>query len=129
VVGSAEDIIYNWKPANSDAVSTAPPDLQVIRQKVIDTLGSDRGQNSLWYKISAINYLQNISGPVQIDYGTADTVVPNAFSQHLDSVLNADGKAHETFAYPGEDHQFTEPTGRALFLQRSLAFLNKNLNQ
>lgn len=120
VVGSLQDIAYHWP-------SPVPSDIPPIRDQVIAQYGSPQQNPAFWHDASAINYVSAIHCPVQINHGTADTVVPIAFSQHLDAALTAAGKPHEFNAYPGGDHQYTNPTIRQEFLQNSLTFLRQYL--
>lgn len=53
---------------------------------------------------SLTNYLNRITGPVQIHQGTADTAVPSAWSDSLVKNLEATNSAVRYFSYPGADH-------------------------
>lgn len=73
---------------------------------------------------SPITYLDRITVPVQIHHGTADRVVPVAWSRDLHERLAALGKTAELYEYPGAEHDFTGDDYR-LFLERSLAFFER----
>jgi len=68
--------------------------------------------------MSPITYFGDVSAPVQIHHGLADTDVPPAFSQEMFTALIENGKKTELFTYPGEKHEFTNAwllaAGRAL---------------
>jgi dipeptidyl aminopeptidase/acylaminoacyl peptidase len=121
VVGSLEDLAYHWDRTN------IPADIPPIRQRIIDQVGSPQQNPGFWHDASAINYVSAINVPVDIHHGDADTVVPLAFSQHLDAALADAHKPHNLYVYPGGDHQFTQTAARQLFLERSLAFLRDHL--
>lgn len=119
VVGSLEDIAYKWPR------SMLPADIRPQRSRLIETMGSPEQNPTFWHDASSINYVDAITAPVQIHHGDADAVVPIFFSEHLDRALTTAGKPHEYYIYPGGDHQFLND--RAIFLQRSLDFLDTNL--
>lgn len=120
VVGSLEDIAYHWP-------SPIPSDIPPIRDQIIAQYGSPQQNPSFWHDASAINYVSAVPCPVQINYGSADTVVPLAFSQALDAALTTTHKPHEFNVYPGGDHQYTNPTTRQEFLAKSIAFLRAHV--
>ncbi|HXF68310.1 MAG TPA: alpha/beta fold hydrolase [Thermoflexus sp.] len=80
-------------------------------------------------RISPVFYLQDITAPIQIHHGAADTTVPPEWSRELYERLQALGKPVEWFEYPGQPHTF--PAGSAaerLLLQRAIAFFQKHLS-
>jgi len=120
VVGSLQDIAYNWP-------SPVPSDIPPIRDQVISQYGTPRQNPAFWHDASAINYVAAIPCPVQINHGSADTVVPLAFSQALDAALTAAHIPHEFHVYPGGDHQYTNLTIQQQFLDNSINFLNAHI--
>lgn len=126
VVGSAEDLFYNW--ANPTYVHDQPAaQVQGALQDLIKQYGDPRSNPDFWAKVSAVNYVKYIVGPVQIHHGTSDTTVPKLFSDHLDAAMKAAGKPDEYYVYDGGDHQFSAPSVRALFLQRMVDFFDRTL--
>lgn len=119
VVGSLEDIAYNWPNLQ------IPPDAVASRDKILAAIGSPAQNPSWWHDGSAINYVGAIAGPVQIHYGLSDVVVPLLFSQHLDEALTKSNKPHQFYTYPETDHQFLNSTSRQLLFDRSLELLEK----
>ena len=76
------------------------------------------------YKMmSPITYFDDISAPVQLHHGFADTDVPIAFSQKVFATLTADEKKVEFFTYPGEKHEFVNAW--PLAATRALQFFDK----
>ncbi len=69
--------------------------------------------------------MQDLSGPVQLHHGTADTSVPVEFSQILsDQIVQAGGQA-ELYLYQGADHNLSQPFTTAM--QRTIEFFNRYL--
>src|SRR3972149_5788516 len=78
-----------------------------------------------WGSISANSYLADLSGPIQLHHGTADTSVPVEFSEILyDQIILAGGQA-ELYIYEGADHNLSGPFTPAM--QRTIEFFNRYL--
>ncbi len=105
VVGSVEDILYNWP--NSPMPSDLPATVQQAREALLAQYGTPKTNPDFWNSVSAINYVGSITGPSQIHHSTGDTTVPVSFSASLDSALKAAGKVVEYYTYPGDDHQLS----------------------
>jgi dipeptidyl aminopeptidase/acylaminoacyl peptidase len=58
-------------------------------------------------KYSMTNYLDRIKAPIQLNQGTADEAVPQAWSDTLENTLKAKKVDVEYHVYPGEDHDFS----------------------
>ncbi len=80
-------------------------------------------------RLSPINYLRYLSGPVSVHHGTADEQVNPQNSERVVERLQAEGRAgraYEYFTYPGQPHTFYGE-GAALFNRRVVAFFDRNL--
>jgi dipeptidyl aminopeptidase/acylaminoacyl peptidase len=128
VVGSLEDIFYNWPrpPYVNDQPSAT---VQGIRQRLVTQHGDPHADPDFWARASAINYVGRIKGASQIHHGTADDQVPLLFSQHLTGALQRAGRPVESYEYAGGDHQFGRADYRQLLLTRILKLLNTQLAQ
>jgi dipeptidyl aminopeptidase/acylaminoacyl peptidase len=122
VVASAPDLYSTWRRGNW---SPPPGATQNVRQKLVEDFGEPSANPDFWYKISAINYVSAITGPVQIHHGTADDTVPQAQSDSLAAALKKAGRPHEYFVYQGGDHQFNGSSDIAL--QRMLTLFDAAL--
>ncbi|HZY42197.1 MAG TPA: dienelactone hydrolase family protein, partial [Anaerolineae bacterium] len=76
-----------------------------------------------WNSISANAFLTDLSGPLQLHHGTADTSVPLAASQLLYQQMQAAGEPVEFYVYDGADHNLT--AGFSLAMQRTIDFFDK----
>ncbi|MBI2327077.1 alpha/beta fold hydrolase [Candidatus Curtissbacteria bacterium] len=125
VVGSAQDLFYRWRRR---AGFVPPPwwATASARAKLVQVYGEPKDNSDFWSKISAISYVFDIEGPVQIHHGTDDQSVPKEFSDSLNQALIDAGKEVEYFVYEGADHNLSGEF-RSLFLNRTLAFFEKNL--
>lgn len=129
VVGSYQDMMYNWR--RSRPWQPSPQEQQLRerrpgRQSLIDQFGGPDANAAFWDSISPIKFVSDISGPVQIHHGTADGEVPWEFSQSLEDVLETAGKPVELYLYQGADHNLS---GAAFSpaLNRSVEFFKANL--
>jgi len=109
VVGSYEDIFYNWNrstrwtPSQRELHSQRRPS----RQSFVDQYGDPKDNPEFWNSLSAINYVSDISGPIQLHHGTVDTHVPIEFSEKLNEALESIDGEVEFYAYDGADHNLS----------------------
>ena len=122
VVGSYPNMIENWRRPNSVPV-TVPPRSRRWRAELIERYGTPEENPEFWASISANSYVADLSGPIQLHHGTADTDVPLAFSQELYDEITAAGGAVEYYTYPGDDHNLSNQFNLAM--QRSVAFFDQ----
>lgn len=126
VVASYPDLINNWRRPGS---TIQPPPSPLAsgarrwRQLLQEQYGTPESNPEFWNSISANSFLNDISGPVQLHHGSADTSVPVEFSEKLSEQLKATGKEVEIYTYPGDDHDIT--ANFSLAMQRSVAFFDK----
>ncbi len=130
VVGSYEDLFYNWHRRNTPTPPTTAAPQQNTRgggwrATLTEQYGDPTQNPDFWNSLSATTYLQDISGPLQLHHGTADTSVPVAFSKKLHERMQAAGKESELFVYQSDDHNLTANLGVAL--QRSVEFFDTHL--
>lgn len=124
VVASYPDLLNNWRRGSS-VTPSIPTGARRWRQQLVEQYGTPESNPAFWNSISATSYLSNISGPIQLHHGTADTSVPVAFSETLDTLLKEAGKESELFIYEGDDHNLANNLGVAL--ERSVAFFDEYL--
>ena len=93
--------------------------------EVIEEYGEPSENPDFWSSISPNSFLSDISGPLQLHHGTADSSVPLVFSQSLESQMAEAGKTVELFTYEGDDHNLSKNLSVAL--GRSVEFFNKYL--
>lgn len=128
VVVSYEDLFERWRrPAGSGNTPTPDPTRTRgwWRVSLQETYGSFEDNPEFWASISPNSYVSEISGPIQLHHGTADTSVPVAFSEILYAEVLAADREAELFLYEGDDHDITYSFGTAI--QRSIAFFDEHL--
>ncbi len=93
------------------------------RLDLFNLFGSPEENPELWASLSANSYLQEISGPVQLHHGTADTSVPYSVSELLFDQMTSEGLAVEFYGYEGDDHNLA--IAFSLAMQRSIQFFDR----
>jgi len=125
VVASYPDLLNHWR-RRIPSITPLPGNTRGRwRQNLIDQYGSAEENPTFWNSISANSFLAEISGPLQLHHGTADTSVPIEFSEKLYDQLKTVGKEAELYTYQGDDHNITANFGTAM--QRSVEFFDKYL--
>lgn len=125
VVASYPDLLSNWRRASSSPLPSPSYPGRRWRTLLQDQYGTPEQNPEFWNSISATSYLQDISGPVQLHHGTADTSVPVLFSRTLEQKLKAANKTVELYEYPGDDHNISQNFGTAM--NRTIEFFKKYL--
>lgn len=130
VVASYEDLAINWRhpihnpqpwvPSQREQAARRPG-----RQELIDKYGDFEENPQFWESISPIFFVKDISGPIQLQHGTADDEVPLLFSQRLDEALKKAGKTVEFYTYEGDNHNLSNNLETAL--RRSVEFFDEYL--
>jgi fermentation-respiration switch protein FrsA (DUF1100 family) len=89
---------------------------------MLETYGSPEENPTFYAAISPNSYLSDLSGPVQLHHGTADSSVPVEYSESLQMQIQAVGKPVELFIYKGDNHNISVNFARAM--ARSVRFLD-----
>ncbi len=124
VVGSYEDLFERWRRRG---VPSGTPSRRggSWRQSLQTQFGTPDENQQFWDSLSANSYLTDVSGPIQLHHGTADSSVPVEFSEDLEIDLKSAGKTVELYTYPGDDHNISLNFNTAA--QRSVEFFDRYL--
>lgn len=121
VVASYPDLLEHW---NRRRNSTRPRGGN-WRETISEQYGTPEENPEFWASISSNTYVADLSGPVQLHHGTADSSVPFLFSQLLfDEIDAVDGNA-QLYSYPGDDHNISANLYTAL--ERSVGFFDEHV--
>ncbi|RIK48468.1 MAG: peptidase [Chloroflexi bacterium] len=123
VVGSYPDLLENWRRRPSTIPPTVTSRQRRWREELTSQYGSPAENPEFWAMISPNSYLADLSGPIQLHHGTADSSVPVEFSTTLESEIETAGGTVELFLYEGDDHNIAANLGTAL--TRSVAFFDR----
>lgn len=117
------DMFYRWHPIN---ITTTPsPAFRGWRADWIQQYGTPEENPDVWRSVSANSFLAELSGPLQLHHGTADTNVPVVFSEELAvDVFDAGGSA-ELNIYDGDNHNLSNSF--IIAMTRTVNFFDKYL--
>ena len=126
VVGSYEDLMFNWQRK----VSFQPSQRELAlrnsqRSNLVKQYGDPRQNPGFWNSLDPTQFVSDIKVSVQLNVGGADEEVPVNFSQSLKNKLQRAGKTVEYFEYPGANHNISQSFNEAM--QNSLKFFDKYL--
>ncbi|CAG0946139.1 Dipeptidyl aminopeptidase 4 [Anaerolineae bacterium] len=121
VVASYPDLMSNWgrRPTTTPTTSFT----RRWRQDLVAQYGTPEQNPQFWDSISPNAFVRDLSGPLQLHHGTADTSVPFVFSETLFSQVKAVSKPVEFYSYKGDNHNISVNFTAAI--QRSIQFFNK----
>jgi len=129
-VASYPDLFERWRRPSDSGDNPAPtPDPSSRRwrwrQEMLETYGSPEENPEFWASISPNSYLDDLSGPIQLHHGTADTSVPVGYSETLEAQIQAVGKPVELFTYEGDNHNISVNFSTAM--ARSIQFFDTHV--
>ena len=79
-------------------------------QELLAEYGMPRTNPTFWNSIDPLNYLSDITTPIQLDTGGSDEEVPPFFSANLAIKLQILGKPVVYYNYPNMNHNISFPT-------------------
>jgi dipeptidyl aminopeptidase/acylaminoacyl peptidase len=123
VVASYPDMQTKWTHGPGTSVRPTPASGTSWRSSLTQIYGSPEQNPQFWGSISANSYLLDISGPLQLHHGMADSEVPLEFSETLYYQMLAVGKYVELYKYDGDNHNISNYFTAAM--QRSVEFFDR----
>ena len=126
VVASYPDLISRWRRPSSGSAPSVPPSTSSRRrwrEELTEQYGTPEENPEFWNAISANSYLAEVSSPIQLHHGTADTSVPVLFSELLYEEIQAVDGTAELYKYQGDNHNISGNFGTAM--TRSIQFFDK----
>ncbi|MBP9702590.1 alpha/beta fold hydrolase [Candidatus Woesebacteria bacterium] len=125
VVASYPDLLNNWRRTSSSPLPSPSYPGRRWRNLLQEKYGTPEQNPEFWNSISATSCLGDISGPLELHHGTADTSVPIAFSRTLKEKMTTVNKQVELYEYPGDDHNISQNFGVAM--NRTIEFFDEHL--
>jgi len=127
VVANYPDLLTRWRRSNNTPAPAVAPTTQARRWRtqLQEQYGTPEDNPEFYASISANSFLTDLSGPIQLHHGTADTSVPYEFSTTLLDQLDAAGQVGELYTYTGDDHNIAQ--GFSAAMARSIAFFDEHV--
>jgi len=127
VVVSYPDLLTRWRRNPNQPTPTPNPNSNRgrWRYEIMEIYGSPEENPTFWNSISANSYLEDLSGPIQIHHGTADSSVPVEFATILHDELQTIGHPNELYIYEGDNHNLSLSFNLAM--ERSIAYFDQVL--
>ena len=125
VVGSYPDLLQRWRRPGPSRTPDPTRTRHYWRWDLAETYGSPQENPDFWASISPNTYVGDLSGPVQLHHGTADTSVPFQFSETLAAQIENAGLPVELYLYEGDDHNLIYNWSTAM--ERTLAFFDRHV--
>lgn len=122
VVAAYPDLITRWTRRGASAERSVPSYVRRWRDDLIEEYGTPEENPEFWASISPNAFLEDLSGPIQLHHGTADTSVPIEFSEMLYEQIQKAGGSVEYYTYEGDNHNISNSF--RLAMQRSIAFFD-----
>ncbi len=127
VVASYPDLISKWRRPHSDPRPTPPGFARSWRQEWTETYGSPEENPAFWDSISSNTYVADLSGPLQLHHGTADTDVPLELSQLVYQEIQDVTGVVEFYTYEGDNHNLSNYFSSAM--TRTIEFFDRYLKE
>lgn len=126
VVASYPDLLCCWRRVTGPT-ATPNPNRPGGWRSWVQLYGDPQTNPDFWNGISTNSYLADLSGPIQLHHGDADTSVPIQFSQDLYQQMTLAGLPVEYYVYPGDDHNLAKYFTTAM--TRTLEFYDQHLKR
>lgn len=125
VVASYPDLLTRWRRRSSAPTPDVSSPVRRWRDQLSDTYGSPEENPEFWDSISANAFLEDLSGPLQLHHGSADTSVPIEFSTTLVEQIREVGGYVEYYIHDGDDHNISNNFSAAML--HSIRFFDEYL--
>ena len=96
---SIEDGSYRAPPANTERARK--------RRELFERYGQFDSKSEFWKQVVPVNYLDGVTGAIQINHASADPVVNIEYSRNLMKILDNTSIPHELYEYSSGGHNLT----------------------
>ncbi|GEM_PF-318958 len=120
----------DWQEFGLNDNSYRPPSDDSQRQRYREELFNAHGEfdsdSEFWEMVVPVNYLEGVSGAVQLDHAINDDVVNIGYSRGLSKILQDAGVTYELNEYSSGGHNITG-VAFTTAMQDTVRFFNENL--
>lgn len=111
--------------------SYRPPSSQMQqrnrRQQLYEKYGSPSAKNTFWNQVAPTNYLNDLTGAIEIHHAIDDAVVNIGYSRDLMSLFDKTKVEHKLYEYPSGGHNISGPSFN-LAMERTVNFFKSHLS-
>ena len=132
LMGSYQDLLENWWWPRWGYVDGTPGPGQEAddernrwMREIEAMYGTFEENPAFWNTVDTTAYLADLSGPIQLHHGTADTSVAVEFSANLFVQIQTLDLPVELYVYEGDNHNISNNFGTAM--ARSIDFFDRHL--
>lgn len=118
---------YGLHDASYQPTQSSPSGRQT-RQRLRESLGEISPDNPLWSPLIPTNYLNDISGAIELHHAINDETVSIEYSRNLNQLLNNTKIPHQFYEYASGGHNLSG-TSFAIAMQRTVSFFHQYLDQ
>lgn len=111
---------YRAPPANTERARK--------RKELFDTYGQFHPDSDFWKQVAPTNYLDGLTGAVQVHHAVDDNVVSIDYSRNLMKLLDKTSVSHELFEYPNGGHNLTG-NSFSVAMNRTVDFFREKLGE
>ena len=97
------------------------------RVELFETYGEFNPDSSFWKQVPGTNYLDGVTGAIQIHHARDDSVASIEYSRNLMRILDGTSISHELIEYPGGGHNLTGLNFTEA-MQNTVDFFKKHLS-
>jgi dipeptidyl aminopeptidase/acylaminoacyl peptidase len=101
-------------------------EVQERRRLLNETYGTFNPDSDFWKQVPATNYLDGVTGAIELHHAVDDTTVSVEYSRNLKRVLEKTSIPHSVFEYSSGGHNL-EGSAFSQAMQRTVDFYRKNL--
>lgn len=110
----------SYRPPQSDS------ERQRRRQALREAHGDFDPESEFWKQVTPVNYLDGVTGALQLHHATDDNVVSVEYSRNLIKVLEGTNIEHELYEYQSGGYNISG-NSFSLAMQRTVEFFKSNL--
>ena len=96
------------------------------RRQLYEKYGSPSATSIFWQQVAPTNFLNDLTGAIQLNHAVDDTIVDIGYSRDLMKILDKTKAPHKLYEYESGGHNITGSSFTAA-MQNTISFFDKYL--